>query len=218
MQSPLLRLPAELRNIIWKLAYSDERLDVQACCCQPRHHSGLRFKGSAPGLVCKQHWAEAAPIFLETCTFWFKDDSAFKEFLTTGSSVPAQVRRLAFHVDLILFSEERNGKDWGNTLMKVSHLSHELERLEGVHISATNWFYEAWMWQRFDLLGKDCIWSLVGLSELVWFFQRYRLKRELTSCNITDLKKSYSEKDYLDRIAQVSSDVRDHLLDYMGSE
>ena len=101
--------------------------------------------------------------------------------------------------------------------MKVSHLSHELERLEGVHISATNWFYEAWMWQRFDLLGKDCIWSLVGLSELVWFFQRYRLKRELTSCNITDLKKSYSEKDYLDRIAQVSSDVRDHLLDYMGS-
>ena len=163
MQSPLLRLPAELRNIIWKLAYSEERLDVHACRCPPHHHSGLHFKGSAPGLVCKQHWAEAVPIFLETCTFSFNDDTAFEEFLTTGSSVLAQVRRLAFYVNFIFSdTEERNAGHWRDTLMKVLHLSHELERLEGVYISAKcSTMY--WIWGPLDLSQKRYIWELVDL-------------------------------------------------------
>jgi hypothetical protein len=147
VQSPLLRLPAELRNAIWELAYSDRRIEVSLRNTGKRSgkRSGkhirlfLYFEGSAPGLVCKQHRAEVFPIFMQTCTFSFNDDSALGKFLTTGSSVLAQVRRIAIRLDLIRIFDSRYGhyidisdaKDWACALRDVSHLSDKLESLEG---------------------------------------------------------------------------------------
>lgn len=212
MQSPLLRLPAELRNAIWKFTYSNIWLDVRARRFLPRRRSFLYFEGPTPGLVCKQHWAEVIPIFLETCTFAFNDDSAFQEFLTTGSSVLAHVRRLAFHVDLSLYIGMSTARDWANTLRKVSHLSDELERLEGVQISAKSWVIMPWTRQPFAVSGEPSVWEVVGLSGMVRFFQHYKLKEELTSCEVTGFEKEGDMK----RLRMLSSEVRDHLLDYKG--
>jgi hypothetical protein len=216
VQSPLLRLPAELRNAIWELAYSDRRIEVSLRNTGKRSgkRSGkhirlfLYFEGSAPGLVCKQHRAEVFPIFMQTCTFSFNDDSALGKFLTTGSSVLAQVRRIAIRLDLIRIFDSRYGhyidisdaKDWTCALRDVSHLSDKLESLEGVQISA-----------KFADL-RQAVWEEVGLSEIVRFFQQYRLKEELTSCEVTVFKDGDE-----DRLAQLSVEIREHLLDYMGS-
>lgn len=213
MQSPLLRLPAELRNAIWKLAYSDKRLEVRARRVLPRRRSFLYFEGPTPGLVCKQHWAEVIPIFLETCTFAFNDDSAFEEFLTTGSPVLAHVRRLAFHVDLSLCIGVGTARDWANTLRKISDLSDDLERLEGVQISAKSWLTMLWARQPFVVSGEPSVWEKVGLSGMVRFFQHYKLKEELTSCEVTGFGK---ERKMKLRLRLLSSEVRDHLLDYKG--
>jgi hypothetical protein len=153
------------------------------------------------------------PIFLETCTFAFNDDSAFEEFLTTGSPVLAHVRRLAFHVDLSLCIGVGTARDWANTLRKISDLSDDMERLEGVQISAKSWLTMLWARQPFVVSGEPSVWEKVGLSGMVRFFQHYKLKEELTSCEVTGFGK---ERKMKLRLRLLSSEVRDHLLDYKG--
>jgi hypothetical protein len=225
MQSPLLRLPAELRNAIWEFAYSDKWIEVSLRCTEiivrsrwhrPRKRRSSPFpysEGPGPGLVCRQHWAEVIPIFLETCTFSFKDESTFEQFLTTGSSVIAQVRRIAIRLDLSHYIEMSDAKGWSDAVRKVSHVADKLESLEGVQISAKSWLLKHWTAVPFDVLGHS-VWGEVGLSEIVRFFQQYRLKEELTSCEVTGFDDDY--EDDMDRLAQLSVEIREHLLDYMG--
>jgi hypothetical protein len=222
VQSPLLRLPAELRNAIWKLAYSDGWVEVSLRNTGKRSGKHIRlslyFEGSAPGLVCKQHRAEVIPIFMQTCTFSFNDNSAFKEFLTTGSSVLAQVRRIAIRLDLIRYFDRRyidmsDARGWAYALREVSHLSDKLESLEGVQISAKSRLLNHWTAVPFAVFGHS-VWEEAGLSEIVSFFQQYRLKEELTSCEVTGFEDIY--EDDMDRLAQLSVEIREHLLDYIG--
>lgn len=205
----------------------------------PRGHYFLHFEGQAPDLVCKQHWAEVVLMFMQTCTFSFEDEDAFEEFLTTDSSIIAQVRRIAFQIDfshyikmsnagnwvdllrmMILLSKERlkgshySTTRWEDALIRISGLSDKLENLEGVQISAKSEPVKHWKSKPFDVSG-DSNWEEVGMAEIVRFFQQYRLKRELTSYVVTRFE---DHEEDLDRFAQLSAQVRDHLLDYMGYE
>lgn len=153
---------------------------------------------------------------MQTYTFSFADDGVFEAFLTAGSSIVAQVRRIAFRLEVNHYVEYSNTKDWADTLRKISYLSDRLESLEGVQISAQRGLVSHWRSQPFDLFGPS-FWERYGLSEIVGFFQQYRLKRELTSCDITGCGNNvHYDEDYKDCLAQLSSIIREHLLDYMG--
>ncbi|KAF1925336.1 uncharacterized protein M421DRAFT_13816, partial [Didymella exigua CBS 183.55] len=119
LNSPLLLLPGEIRNKIWKLALGDHRVDIQDLINEKPidtfHNERARYSHTLcpPGFirptfqlprVCRQIYVEASPYvyMLNTFTFhnmatfdrWIKNRCIGQRRLVTSLDVPCTYARL----------------------------------------------------------------------------------------------------------------------------
>lgn len=95
-QSPFFRLPAELRNQIYELAFQETTATVQypgGCCLLP---SGILT-------ACKQAYTEAIGLFYSNATFEFLGFDAALEWLVAVCPKQHVARVKRFHVGLTEF-------------------------------------------------------------------------------------------------------------------
>lgn len=158
--SPLLRLPAEIRNKIWRMAYGDMEMCVEPGFREiPYAHLDPAIalrpvrkgrQSEPPSLVSRQYWAEASAVYLGTCSFVFSNYRTFRTFVASGGSIIARVRRIAIYVTLgydeedkgepyFVDEDECDGMDWADALAETS--TARLPSLEGVSVRA--WFLGA---------------------------------------------------------------------------
>lgn len=152
VQSPLLPLPAELRNQIWALLYKTARVTVM------RSQRRYRKTGTSspktfqawpakclPQPVCKQYWVEATGLFFSTATF----DFGMGIFLAFARSPLTQA--ILSHIKrLSLWSNPDNSRLHASDVGRVSNLEgphrflwlsvdhrHLVEKLGVMHASAS---------------------------------------------------------------------------------
>lgn len=179
LQSSLLRLPAELRNMIWTFAYGNGLIEEdRVAYCGPKKPSLVYAESlGAPGLVSKQYWAEAWSVFLETCTFKFDTGDNWCSFLASGSPVVGKIRRLSLRVWL---TEQPVSCFW----VVLDELSpsqvEKLKCLEGLKLEGD---YCLHTWQGAPTGMDDPKLEKAGVLKLIRIFQQFKLKRELTQVN-----------------------------------
>lgn len=192
--SPLLRLPAELRNQIWHLVFGDKMLRVSNIEC--RHDSGKQDRllyavfdsvnhkrpvdssiSRAPKPVCRQYWAETSHIFLTSCVVRVDWPTALKAFVKLGGPVIYRIRKLMINTTNLDFPGL-----WRNVLN--SSYVGRLTSLEGVNFSG-DIIYTGPLgpYLKEDVM-RGHYWRKCKMPEIIRAFQQHRLKGELTSVTI----------------------------------
>lgn len=208
VQSPLLRLPAELRNIIWEYAFGHMVVHVKSRLRLARNEEydrkdpdpwlWFRFEGFAredlPILrpVCQRFFAEATGVFWSSCVFSFDKPMSFQALARSGLSCVPRIQRIA--IDLKgdhggpSHSIENIPWKWRN-VFTVSFVGR-FRNLEGVNISGCV------EWDFVDNgatpdIVNGTVWKATAMSTMIGAFQQHKLKAELTSVKI---KRKYSPR------------------------
>lgn len=215
-QSPLLRLPGELRNKIWAYAYGDKYVVAESL-------SELHSKSWAPDLVCKQYWAEAWPIYIDTATFVFAFAGNLTKFASSGSTLVGKVRRLSVVVSMNIHSlGEQDPKTWERTLSQ--YLMRELTRVEGLELQLTSM---PGVWN--SLLPHQAlvhpVMVISNLTAMIQSLQQFKWKEEHTNVRVT-ISKARSwlghqltkmpEAEIAVWAKELEDVITGHLLDYKG--
>lgn len=221
--SPLLRLPAELRNQIWRLAFGEKMLYVSArrdptnrrkrpqldyflydSVLEQRidrttQHSHRSFLG-APQPVCRQYWAEASHAFFSSCALVvdYGSSTAFPIFVQFGGPIVSQIRRLIVYDSGVTFP-----LSWDKVFKTA--LVGRLTSLEGVSVSGSLF----WIPTATDSLGE---YFMIGpMATCIRSFQQHQLKEELT---IVDLQASAGMTAPAAVVGAAKDAIRELLLRY----
>jgi hypothetical protein len=225
--SPLLRLPAELRNQIWHLAFGEKMLYVSArrdptnrrkrpqldyflydSVLEQRidrttQHSHRSFLG-APQPVCRQYWAEASHAFFSSCVLVVDRNSstAFPIFVQFGGPIVSQIRRLIVYNSNLSFP-----LPW-HSVFKTA-LVGRLTSLEGVSVSGNLTWFSAGDPRVTHSMGEH--FRSGALVTFIRSFQQHELKEELTT---VDLQPSGEMMDRAATVGAVNDAIRERLLRY----
>lgn len=205
IQSPLLRLPAELRNMIWDYAYSGVETDVLS-----------QGKGYM-ALVCNQYWAETLPLILTTSLFAFDDPKVFQAFLLSSHDHVARIGRISIRAHASLAFDQDDTDAWGYCIYRIiacgveKHRAVRLRMLEGLSLKLCSRMGEDCnIFDNIDVMNPiagDPEWGGHELHYVIRYFQRHKSKEELTFCEVQDEGR--------DRKA-LEIAIRFHSLDFTG--
>ncbi|KAF3032149.1 hypothetical protein E8E11_002574 [Didymella keratinophila] len=109
-ESPLLRLPAELRISIWTYAFGDKMVVVDKTLIDEENYAlcfvvyNAVYEEEHPPttvsfpallqLVSRRFWAETSEVFPSTCTFRFNCEFNFRRFALSNLPIVPRVRRI----------------------------------------------------------------------------------------------------------------------------
>ncbi|KAH6625458.1 hypothetical protein C7974DRAFT_376970 [Boeremia exigua] len=194
VHSPLLCLPAELREAIWKLAFDDQVIVVSYRRRKDGNGRNLSFQcfgtssghkaesgamhnaaesSPKPKLVCRQFWAETSRVFLSSCRFQVNDARSFRELALSKQPVIPHIRRLNVYV---WFAPHYFPAFWDDVF--TSSLVGRFVGLEGVTFAGELRFNGAIT--DMDVMKGDR-WGFRYLPTLIRSFQQHKLKENLTS-------------------------------------
>ncbi|KZM22092.1 uncharacterized protein EKO05_0007877 [Ascochyta rabiei] len=190
IQSPLLRLPAELRNEIWDSVYSNMMIGMRFDYNHhidyypvrpsrdeytPRRDKHVRL----PGFVCKQFWAEVLGIFLSSFTLRLDDPGIFRAMIASGSPLIPQVR------SVFLISQAYCPASfviaWAETL--TPSVVGQLKNLQGLRLKLQTQNDPLGMWRTTDIM-EDHHWEVLEFPAIIRNFQQRKLHEALTSVHI----------------------------------
>lgn len=207
-QSPLLRLPAELRTKIWELLYSDIIINTYM-----GDHPEIKYIPVAcpdrPCLVSKQFWAETSHIFLSTCTFRFYAARTFHHFALSQNITVARIRKIWIRCFLGHLDNRINcSKRWAQALASVLG---RFRGLEGVHLYFLIDYDDIASWDGRDIMNHANRSSkATKLSAIIRSFQQHNLMGGLTTVKVVGLGAAI----YAATSSALSVTIRSHLLDH----
>lgn len=196
--SPLLRLPPELRNAIWRLAFGEKMIYVHAHRIPRSDAYSMTYNAVdsvskeplkslcflpdptvinppiVPQLVSRQYWAEASEVFLDSCTFRIDLPRVFRELALSRQAVVPRIRRLMINSkDNLIFTE-----DWRKVLTN-SYWVGKYVSLEGLQLEVdTYWAFGTLV--TVDIMN-DNIWKITNIPAMIRSFQQHKLKESLTT-------------------------------------
>jgi hypothetical protein len=230
-RSPLLRLPAELRNKIWEYAYSGSVVFVDLTrsisrskmprtlifrSCQQEHdlassvtcrHRACATPFSVP-TVSKQFWFEAAAAFLASSTFDFEDAAVFHDFALSGRSYISRIHRISLR-DLSGFGWF--GQKWHLALN--SSLVALFEGLQGIHLGLAMTAHEAGTFQR---TFGTAYWMTGSLSKICRSFQQHKLDAKHTTVSVVRHTSYWPPGTVLDS-SRIEGIIKNRLLEHIPS-
>lgn len=217
LESPLLRLPAEIRNQIWDLVYDGMAVAVRHTSTKTRmivrdnRGVGVAFRDHCrtPDLICKQYWAEASAIALGKYCFYFSTPEELYAFVSTSGPYIARIRQIELELDLDMGEKSRNEVQWVKALSSCT--SDRFESLEDVTLVCMLWVPDHVRLAQDGELMENQILQKCGLTTIIQILQQHRLKEELVTIYID----SYSEINIFYH-PQIEAALRRHLLDYQG--
>ncbi|KAJ4364924.1 hypothetical protein N0V95_000571 [Ascochyta clinopodiicola] len=193
LQSPLLHLPAELRNAIWMLVYGEMMVvvDFMHITSEGERSVELLFDiykdvstdlilpdapTSAPKLVCRQFWAETSSVFLNSCTVRTGCGEAFRALALSKQPIVQHVRKL------IIISWMIQAWDFPRTWAKylTSSIVGCFRSLQGVELYIRVHDHEGL--GNTDVLN-DAVWKSKKLPAVIRSFQQHKMQPVLTSVN-----------------------------------
>lgn len=197
INSPLLRLPGELRNRIWDLCYGDMTVGFgitqELGAANPFTGNPLlglhivsRRSGSRtdiPKLVCKQVWYESSQVMFATATFAINSPETCR-ILSKSSPIWLQyIRRLAINIDYHSLLDLRK---WAYGL--TFSLAERFTNLEGLRLYSLGWTYSLMdiISRRPDFL-TDERWVSTKMPSFIRSLQQHKLKPELTTVSWTEI-------------------------------
>ncbi|XPS79000.1 hypothetical protein M3J09_010994 [Ascochyta lentis] len=193
VQSPLLRLPAELRSTIWNIVYGNMMVVIHSNNQKSGHKPSFRLKFdthenvitehfltdapvSAPKLVCRQFWAETSEVFLKSCTVRTASRKAFRVLALSEQPIVQRVQKLIIAYARTWPSDFP--RSWANYL--TSSLVGRFKNLRGVEMYL--WVVHGYQLRRTDVLNDD-LWKSNKLPAIIRSFQQHKLEPALTSVN-----------------------------------
>ncbi|KAJ8119131.1 hypothetical protein OPT61_g16 [Boeremia exigua] len=199
LDSPLLRLPAELRNLIWTFAFGDQIILVRGSrssydaenhlvdfrsldAFSSFRHATLKVAESSftPKLVCRQFWAETSQVFLSSCTFRVDHAHDFRKLALSKQPVVPKIRRLM----ICLGSRTHNFPMYWHDVF-TSSLVGRFTSLEGVTFTGE----VCWGPKRGGLdVMNGSHWKMRHLPNTIRSFQQHKLRENLTLVDFKALK------------------------------
>lgn len=199
-ESPLHRLPPELRNAIWKILYSNKDVEVNtlynrsAFKARPalvyrivnryRDHAQSLEEVDGPAPISKQFWAETTSIFFSSAIFEFNAAESFRVFSMTHQRQAFIPRITHLRVDSKrpsrrAFDYKSHGfwSTWAAALNPIT--LGQFNSLEGFEWSVTC-FAGPQKMQSQNLSLADEIWDKSKLMSIVRALQQRRLRPKLT--------------------------------------
>lgn len=168
-------------------------------------------------LVCKQYWAETLPVILTTSVFAFNDPKVFQSFLLSSHVLVARIYRISIRAHVSLAFDQDDTNAWGYCIYRIiacdveRHRAVRLRMLEGLSLKLCS------------RMGEDCnifdsidvMKPIAGDAEqgghelhyVIRYFQRHRLKEELTFCKVQDEGRYHKALEIA---------IHFHLLDFTG--
>jgi hypothetical protein len=204
--SPLLRLPAELRNQIWADAYGNNTIHVYnrnitfygvrsgplvlLYCVRGKNQRGAcecieddaAVRAFLP-LVSKQFWFEASGVFLSSNIFHFQEAQPFRALALEHAKFAGRATDIRITFPDLWDSTIRH---WDSALT-----SSILGRFKGIHGIALEFHLgdrELHMLQRKDVM-RDAVWKEKKITAFIRAFQQHQLQESHTS--ITFLARGY---------------------------
>jgi hypothetical protein len=224
--SPLLRLPAELRNQIWHLAFGEKILHVNVGRIpteteeQPQldytlfdsngrsyEHTTPNSDWSLPGApqtVCRQYWAEASQAFFSSCALMIDEPAAFRCFVQSGEPIVSQIRRL------LVFVCDKKSHNFPMYWQDVfnSTLVGRLTSLEGVKFSGVVYWGPHQNSTKTDVMS-GYHWKMIKMPGTIRSFQQHKLKEELTT---VDFQPEDPTDGRASAIGPINEAIRENLL------
>lgn len=225
--SPLLCLPAELRNQIWHLAFGGKILHVSvgripteteeqpqldytlydSISGKPKNRTTPNSSlPGAPQTVCRQYWAEASQVFFSSCALMIDEPAAFRCFAQSGEPIVSQIRRL---IVLVCGKKSHNFPMYWQGVFNSTLVGH-LASLEGVSLEGSVY----WGPHR-DSTEPDVMsgyhWKMIKMPGTIRSFQQHKLKEELTT---VDFEPKDPTNGRALTIGPINEAIRENLLRY----
>ncbi|KAF3032150.1 hypothetical protein E8E11_002698 [Didymella keratinophila] len=212
VQSPLLRLPPELRNATWELAFGNMVVHVEVRVRGGTYDDPgvddpwfwFRFEGSTretadsdgdttedrphappiPGPVCRRFFAEATGVFYSTSIFSFVASMGFRALARSNLACVPRIQRIAFDL-----------KGWRAPKHSIENFPYKwrnacttslvgrFRSLEGVTMEGVVKWDFADTGNNPDVMN-DPVWKATEMSVVISAFQQHKLKEELTFVDI----------------------------------
>jgi hypothetical protein len=229
IDSPLLRLPAELRNRIWEQLYGGNVIHVyyrsrgltnMVCvvcdqqddpaktvfCCSRHSASAI----SVP-FVCKQYFGEASMTFFASNVFGVDNPTTLRAFAASNPNFIARVRQL-----IVQAASGSFAASWGS-VMNPSLLGH-FKSLRGVSLSIPIMYHELSLLDRTNIMD-DGKWKSRKVPSVIRAFQQHRLQKDLTTVNLVPRSYFYHwNKSGLDtdqvKVGIINDTIKDLLLEH----
>lgn len=183
LQSPLLRLPAELRDKIWHFAYGSEDVHCvwvdesepngKATYCVK--HYGWKYP-AVPKLVSRQYWAESFVVFLASYSLSFFDSNVFFNFVRSDAPIVSMVCRIDITSVMGDIRSPDSTKSWATVLSRAP--TDRLTRLEGANVWIQDELGELRASDLEDMVDSDGS-SDICILHIIEFLRQHKLKRGL---------------------------------------
>lgn len=192
--------------MIWDFTFNGTEIDIL------NHGEGLHNLA----LVFKQYWAETLPVILCTSIFIFDDPIVFKRFLKSEHDQVARMHRISIEACVSIEWETDDTNFWASCIERAftydcKKLVVRLRMLEDFSLKLHSLTRED-----YDLFDNVNVmddrdgpsqWGDHELNCIIRYFQRFKLKKEFTFCEVQDEGR--------DRKA-LEDAIRTHLLDFEG--
>lgn len=222
IRSPLLRLPGELRNAIWRLLFGDQLVEVdvdnrKGGSGDRAWRYGLEFaiwldggrlrRGQFPQLVCKQYWNETKSIFFSTSTFQTIGYRAVHDLALDPSlrELVPRIRRLEI---ISLLGSPRF------TRLASAMTRYLLARFEGLEGFKWVFWYtkSSEYWLEVTDVMSDAQWERIMVPTMVRAMQQHKLRADLTS---VEFDTCCTEFNIAHPRTALSNTIRGHLLKHV---
>jgi hypothetical protein len=198
-QSPLLRLPAELRNKIWDYAYGNSVVnvnrvmyigkDLSYTSCQEHGvgqdrtncHGKKCSKPVKVPMVSKQFWYEAVAAFLESNTFEFDNPHALRKFAMSGLPHVAGIRRISIRSsDGLAYALDYWRKAWAASVVEQMGGLRGVDLQLGLHHHDARELQKSIMKRPYGRLGN--------VPKMIRSFQQHQLNDRHTTVNLVEFR------------------------------
>ncbi|KAF9692720.1 hypothetical protein EKO04_009235 [Ascochyta lentis] len=197
VQSPLLRLPAELRNKIWSYAYGDEFVHVDQGFSKHRlfrfhvcqHKGSSRPCGCSRNtplfsipLVSKQFWWEVSASFQSSATLVFNTEDSYnvlRAFLRSAHAFLAQVR----YLELLVLSEHWMYRGDLRGYALTSALVGTMKNLQGIRLSLDFDFGPMYLLSDPDIM-RSADWKGSGIPRIIQSFRQHKLNPDKIAVDV----------------------------------
>ncbi|KAJ4343580.1 hypothetical protein N0V87_000347 [Didymella glomerata] len=221
VESPLLRLPAELRNAIWELVYGNQTVFIARSTrglglFRSSHAGYHRYDpdptppSRTPQPISKQYWAEAKDVFYYSATFDFRCLRAFEAFATAPSTQAAVPYITRISIPTLLA-----GRSY---LFSNSVLESDVAIVRRFsHLKGLEWNLR-YMYPLIDLIQDPRLldapgWGPFRTSSIIQAFQQHNLEPSLISVKLDPMPLSFHHHPPLDTTA-LSNAIRNLLLQH----